>query len=37
LSLGDIQDDLIVYTQEKPLMALLAAFALGVIVDKVVI
>lgn len=35
--LADMQDDLIVYTREKPLMALLSAFAIGVLVGKTVL
>jgi hypothetical protein len=35
--LVDMQDDLIVYTREKPLIALLSAFAIGVIVGKTIL
>ncbi len=35
--LADMQDDLIFYTREKPLMALLSAFAIGVLVGKTVL
>jgi hypothetical protein len=33
----EVQDDLIDYTQRKPLTALLSAFVIGVIVGKVVL
>jgi hypothetical protein len=35
--LGDMQDDLIVYTREKPLIALISAFAIGVLVGKTIL
>ena len=35
--LEDMQDDLIVYTREKPLIALLSAFAIGVLVGKTIL
>ena len=35
--LEDMQDELIVYTREKPLIALLSAFAVGVLVGKTVL
>jgi hypothetical protein len=35
--LADMQDDLIVYTREKPLIALLSAFAIGVLIGKTVL
>lgn len=35
--LADMQDDLLVYTREKPLIALLSAFAVGVLVGKTVL
>lgn len=35
--LEDMQDELIVYTREKPLIALLSAFAIGVLVGKTIL
>ena len=35
--LEDMQDELIVYTREKPLVALLSAFAIGVLVGKAIL
>lgn len=34
---SEAQDDLLAFTQQKPLMALLSAFVVGIVVGKVVL
>ena len=34
---AEAQDDLLAFTQQKPLMALLSAFVVGIVVGKVVL